>query len=333
MISIVVIGRNEGERLLRCLQSALRDTQRIIYVDSNSTDDSVESALALGVDVVKLDASKPFSAARGRNTGFERMVELYPDTEFLQFVDGDCELAIGWLGQALEKIELDSGIAVVCGRRKERDPGRNAYHQLIDLEWDTACGEVAACGGDAMVRRSAFERVGGLDAPIIAGEEPEFCARLRQAGFTIHRIDHDMTIHDINMGRFSQWWRRSLRSGFGAADVAHRLRGVGDVYFAHQLRSAWLWGGVFPLASVVMAAALLPLGIRWALMPLAGCLLLYLIQMLRIARGLSARGVVFPKNLSGAWLLLAAKPAQVVGQLQFLFSSRHRATRSAIEYK
>jgi glycosyltransferase involved in cell wall biosynthesis len=333
MIGVVAIGRNEGRRLIRCLQSALRDTVRIVYVDSNSTDNSVVDATALGVEVVRLDPSQPFSAARGRNAGFERLVALYPEIEFVQFVDGDCEIADGWIKLALESIRRNESIAVICGRRKEREPTRNAYHQLIDLEWDTPCGEVAACGGDALIRRIAFEKVGGLDPTIIAGEEPEFCARLRQAGYKIHRIDHDMTIHDISMNRFRQWWRRSLRSGFGAADVAHRLRDVGDVYFAHQLRSAWLWGGVFPLASVVMAAALIPLGMSWALMPLAGCLLLYFLQLLRIARGLSARGVVFPNNLSGAWLLLASKPAQVIGQLQFIFSSRHRANRSAIEYK
>lgn len=333
MFGVVVIGRNEGERLIRCLQSALQVTNQIVYVDSHSTDDSVAAARALGVHVVELDATQPFSAARGRNGGMERLAQLFPDVQFVQFVDGDCELASRWIERGLQAIQSDDSVAVVCGRRKEREPTRNAYHQLTDMEWDTPCGEVLACGGDALVRRTAFEQVGGLDTSVIAGEEPELCARLRQRGFKILRIDYDMTYHDIGMEHFRQWWRRSLRSGYGAADVAHRLSAVGDTYFTQQLRSAWFWGGILPALSLVGAIGLLPLGVRWSLLPLGMAGGLYALQVLRIAFRLRKRGFRFPRNLTGAWLLLAAKPAQVLGQLKFQFSRRRSATRSAIEYK
>ena len=42
-IGIVAIGRNEGERLRRCLNSVIGRGLRVVYVDSNSTDDSVQS--------------------------------------------------------------------------------------------------------------------------------------------------------------------------------------------------------------------------------------------------------------------------------------------------
>ena len=42
-----------------------------------------------------------------------------------------------------------------------------------------------ACGGDALMRASAFQQVSGFDASIIAGEEPELCVRLRQKGWKI----------------------------------------------------------------------------------------------------------------------------------------------------
>ena len=57
--SVVVIGRNEGERLKRCLKS-LSMAKLVVYVDSGSTDGSVQWARGQGVEVVELDLHLPF---------------------------------------------------------------------------------------------------------------------------------------------------------------------------------------------------------------------------------------------------------------------------------
>ena len=92
---IVVIGRNEGERLKRCLQS-LPKSAPVVYVDSGSTDGSDLWAREFGAELVRLDPATPFTAARARNAGFRRLTEITPHTSFVQFVDGDCELAGDW---------------------------------------------------------------------------------------------------------------------------------------------------------------------------------------------------------------------------------------------
>jgi glycosyltransferase involved in cell wall biosynthesis len=84
-VGVVVIGRNEGERLRRCLE-ALRMCARVVYVDSASIDGSVELAQRMHAEVVALDMSIPFTAARARNAGFQRLKELEPDLAFVQFV-------------------------------------------------------------------------------------------------------------------------------------------------------------------------------------------------------------------------------------------------------
>lgn len=71
---VVVIGRNEGERLRQCLRSLL-PTVVAVYVDSGSTDGSAKWARDNGAEVVDLDASVPFTAARVRNAGFQRLPE------------------------------------------------------------------------------------------------------------------------------------------------------------------------------------------------------------------------------------------------------------------
>jgi glycosyltransferase involved in cell wall biosynthesis len=67
---LVAIGRNEGERLRRCLISAQGVYDHVVYVDSGSSDDSVALAESFGAVVVVLDTARPFTAARARNAGF-----------------------------------------------------------------------------------------------------------------------------------------------------------------------------------------------------------------------------------------------------------------------
>ena len=118
-IGVVVIGRNEGARLKRCLESIVSEGVKVVYVDSGSTDDSVETARGLGAEVVELDMSIPFCAARARNAGYQRLVESSPYVSFVQFVDGDCELIDDWLGFAVESLLSLSDHAVVAGWLRE----------------------------------------------------------------------------------------------------------------------------------------------------------------------------------------------------------------------
>src|SRR5258706_16021257 len=95
-VGVVVIGRNEGERLVRCLKSVLAQCHAVVYVDSGSTDRSVERARELGAKVIELDRSIPFSASRARNSGFAAPREM-GELECVQFVDGDCEILPEWI--------------------------------------------------------------------------------------------------------------------------------------------------------------------------------------------------------------------------------------------
>ncbi len=216
----VVIGRNEGDRLRICLESILHLAVQTVYVDSGSTDSSVKMARDIGVEVVQLDMSIPFTAARARNEGFNRLLELEPGISYVQFVDGDCEMQHSWSEAALCFLQQHEYVAVVCGRRRERFPERSIYNLLCDIEWNTPIGEAKACGGDAMMRVQAFSGVQGFRNNLIAGEEPELCVRLRQAGWKIWRLVEEMTLHDAAMNRFSQWWKRSVRAGYAFAEGA-----------------------------------------------------------------------------------------------------------------
>jgi GT2 family glycosyltransferase len=139
-IGVVAIGHNEGEHLVRCIKSLIEQLPTgmpIVYVDSGSTDGSVEMAQSLGVYTIGLDLSVPFTMAHGCNTGFKYLVEKFPAIDYVQFIDGDCELLPNWIDTALTAIEQNSKLAVVCGWRRERFPDASPYNRLADMERNT----------------------------------------------------------------------------------------------------------------------------------------------------------------------------------------------------
>lgn len=323
-VAVVAIGRNEGERLRACLASVSGEAAVVVYVDSGSTDGSVELAAELGADVVKLDMSRPFAAGRARNEGFRRARELCPELEYVQFVDGDCELAAGWLRTAIAELERSPDVAVVCGRRRERFPERSVYNALCDIEWDTPVGEATACGGDSLMRAAAFAQVGGFDDAIVAGEEPELCIRLRRSGFRILRLPEEMTLHDAAMHRFSQWWKRTLRSGHAHAELAHRYGNEPDRPGVRSTLSNVWWAAVFP-AGIVAGLRVTPasaLGVA-----------IYPVMVARICRKQLALGRTPEQALAYAASCTLGKFPEAVGAARYYFGALTGNRSRIIEYK
>jgi len=318
--AVVIIGRNEGARLIRCLKSVCGQGHNVIYVDSGSTDGSVEAAKDLGAQVVALDLTQPFTAARARNAGFEAMMSNV-SAEFVQFIDGDCELRDGWLDTALHFLKSEDQVAVAFGRRRERFPDASVYNRLCDWEWDTPLGEAHACGGDALMRVRAVQEVGGYNPDLIAGEEPDLCLRMREKGWKVWRLDHEMTWHDAAMTRFGQWWKRTRRAGHAFAEGA-AIHGAGPTrHWVRETRKALLWGAALPLAILIAALVFGP----WVLLGLA----VYPAQVVRLA--------IREGNDKTGWeralFLVLGKFAEARGVLEYWLGRLLRRRGGLIEYK
>jgi glycosyltransferase involved in cell wall biosynthesis len=322
MFGIVVIGRNEGERLRLCLQS-LPTSAPIVYVDSGSRDNSIALAREYSAEVVELDVQKPFTAARARNAGFKRFQERFPQIEYVQFIDGDCALIASWPAKALAFLESNQPVCAVFGRRKERHPDRSIYNQLCDWEWEgSSIGEVAAFGGDVMIRATVFAELDGYRDELIAGEEPELCFRLRSAGWQIWRLDTDMTTHDACMTNLSQWWRRAMRSGYAFAQGASMHGASPEQYRIWETRRAWLWGLWIPLIGVLVVFQFGLIGMLF--------LTIYPLQFLRqLARN---KGTLQERSLRALFQLLARFP-ESIGQLKFSYAQTFKQQTRIIEYK
>jgi GT2 family glycosyltransferase len=331
-VGAVVIGRNEGDRLRRCLLSLAGKVERLVYVDSGSQDGSVALARELGADVVELDTSLPFTAARARNVGLARLRAADPEklsTGFVgplvQFVDGDCEVAPGWIEKAARAAVADPSVAVVCGRRRERRPDASVYNRLCDLEWNTPVGFADACGGDALMRIAPLVEAGGYDAKLIAGEEPELCLRLRQRGHRILRIDAEMTLHDANITRFAQWWNRTVRSGHAYAEGFMLHRREPGRFCAKEVRSNFACGAFLPL----VALGALPFSAAVAGLALGA----YAVLAARVFMNARHRGLSHRDARLFALFVTIGKVPCALGQLRYL-RNRLRGQRSTlIEYK
>jgi GT2 family glycosyltransferase len=320
-VGVVAIGRNEGQRLIDCLASVRAVTNNVVYVDSGSTDGSADAAEAISARIVNLDLRLPFTAARARNEGFAALMAFRPNIRFVQFIDGDCILAALWIERACSFMEANTDVAIACGRRRERYPAASIYNKMLDDEWNTPIGETTACGGDALVRVKAFETAGGFRPILIAGEEPELCARLRAQGWKIWRLNEEMTLHDAAMHKFGQWWVRSVRSGYGFAEVSRLHRGSLHQPWRKEVARSAFWAGALPLL-IIVGTVIKPIAV-----------LITLSYPLQIARIAQRRGLGCAESWWSALLSVPAKFAQLQGILKFYWKLWRNQRARLIEYK
>lgn len=323
-VGAVVIGRNEGQRLLRCLDSLRGQVSLLVYVDSGSTDGSVEQARARGAEVVALDMRQPFTAARARNAGLARLRELAPRLALVQFVDGDCEIDPGWLAAGTALLAARPEAVAVFGRLHERHPEASIYNQLCDLEWNVPPGQVRSCGGNALMRVAALAAVNGFRDSLVAGEEPELCVRLRGAGGQIWCVAASMGKHDAAMTRFTQWWQRTRRSGFAFAQGAHLHGAPPERHFVAETRRAVAWGALLPLALAGLSALHPLAGLLWAVYP---------VQVARVARHLRQSRPAHPMPVRHAAFLILGRLPEALGVLTFVWRQLRRGPVRLIEYK
>lgn len=315
-IAAIVIGRNEGARLIACLDALQGQVGRVIYVDSGSTDGSQQAARDRGAEVVALDMAHPFTAARARNAGLA-LLRASPDRpDYVQFLDGDCRLQPDWIVTARTFLAAHRKVAVACGRRREQFPESSVYNRLIDAEWATAVGQARSCGGDALMRMAALDTVGGYNPALIAGEEPELCVRLRAQGWQIWRLDAEMTLHDAAMTRFGQWWQRARRAGYAFAEGVALHGAAPERHCVAPLRRIVVWGLLLPILTM-LSVLITP----WALL----LLLVWPVQVVR----LRLRGMAWPH----AFFMTLTKLPEAQGSLTYWWRRMTHARARLIEYK
>ncbi|MBM4200218.1 MAG: glycosyltransferase [Gammaproteobacteria bacterium] len=327
-LSVVVIGRNEGERLVHCLESVQAATAalgsvEIIYVDSASQDGSPERARALGARVITVQPARP-SAATGRNAGWRSAA-----AERILFLDGDTLLEPGFVERAWAELE-DPGVAVVWGHRREARPEASLYNRVMDLDWIYPAGPSDFCGGDALMRRSVLEAVGGFCEELIAGEEPEMCQRIRARGLTILHVDQAMTRHDLAITQWPAYWKRAVRAGYAYAEVSQRLRHSAFPLWTRDARRNLVHAAMLLLLVAAAPILAVVVGVVWPSFAAAALLLALVLRSAYKARWKSDNPVTL--FCYGVHSHLQQIPI-ALGQLGYWWDRWRGQTRFLIEYK
>lgn len=327
LVSIVVIGRNEGERLVRCLES-VRDIippggeVELVYVDSESTDGSPQVALDFNAKVIVVKPDHP-TAAWARNAGWRAA-----SAPFILFLDGDTILDRSFLLDTLNIFD-DPKVAVVWGHRREINTKASIYNRILDLEWIYPEGHVAFCGGDAIMRRSVLEEVGGFDEDLIAGEEPELCTRMRSAGYEIKHVDRPMTGHDLAITSFTQYWRRAFRTGHAYAEVSERYKNTPIPIWTSEVKHNFIHGG-----AMIMLAGLAGLGLLMKSVAfVCGPVVLVLALAWRTARRFRWRTTDPKLGFMYGLHSHFQKVPIFLGQLQYFINRKRGRRNRLIEYK
>ena len=324
---IVAIGRNEGQRLRACLDSLAPTGLPVVYVDSASTDNSVEIARSQGAEVVALDMDTPFTAARARNSGYQRLLQLHPQIQYVQFIDGDCQLAPGWIEAALKQFSADPTTAAVIGHLHEKNENLTPYNKLCALEWRSPVGRITdygGFGGISIIRRDVLDSLNGFNPEVIAGEDSELGVRMKLAGFEVDKIDHHMATHDAEMTRFIQWWKRAVRAGHAIGHRAFLNGRTAAKDSVRERKSTWFWGAIIP--AIILIGLVPTKGLSLLLLSGYG-LLGYRIYKFRRSVGDSPAEALLYSRYN-----LLAKFANFIGLLKFQLN-RWRGKYEIIEYK
>lgn len=275
LLTVIIIGRNEELHIERTLQSVLKGTSEIhdveiMYVDSASTDRTLEIAAAYPVKILKLKSYWPLSASAGRYVG-----SLNSNSQYILFIDGDTVLFKSWLKRGLQIMEDNSQIAGLAGMVHEiceSDEGKpiKLYKNRHERKKDFM--SVHNFGGIGLYRSSILEQVGTFNPYLSVDEERELGMRIRKAGYELIQILQPMAItygperetfqevyrrFKYNLYTFGRTWRYCAVQGFFFQYARERMGFVIQTIIALWFMPFLLIIGiVFPLLGFLMILGL-----------------------------------------------------------------------------
>ena len=189
LVSIVVKTLNEEHNIARTLSSIDAATRglpvEVIVADSLSTDRTVEIALRHGAKVVQLIDPTERCCGVGAQLGFQ-----VARGEFVMILDGDMELVVGFIEQALDAFGCDSRLAGVGGQIVEMSVENRVFvNRLQHNRALTAIGDVDRLDMGGLYRAAALNGVGYFThRGLHSCEELELGCRLKADNWRLARL-------------------------------------------------------------------------------------------------------------------------------------------------
>ena len=212
MISFIVIGRNEGWKLTKSIQSiidTIKDCElssfEIIYVDSDSSDNSVERAKKF-VDIKIFKLTGDLNAGIARNVGAQRS-----KGDVLFFIDGDMEIQSEFLGLVYsEKNGLIHDFVSGNWMNYYYDLSGELLRKDKYKEMKTDAYEKVT-GGFFLINKNTWDLVGGINEDFKISEDIDIGLRLAKKNiFLLRKKDIGVIHHTIDYFDKKRMWRDFL---------------------------------------------------------------------------------------------------------------------------
>jgi GT2 family glycosyltransferase len=211
-VSVVVPFRGSEEdarRLAKNLEPLrVRPGDELIIADNSDAESNLQfPPSGEGNRQLVVSAAGERSSYHARNVGAARAAG-----EWLLFIDSDCVPDAGILSAYFSPLPADR-VGALAGA-VTTDPNQNAFlaryakdRNFLDQDVGLHTAGDAAATANLMVRRDAFEAVGGFTEGILSAGDVDLCRRLLAAGWRIERRPR-AAVHHLH--------RESLRELLGS---------------------------------------------------------------------------------------------------------------------
>jgi glycosyltransferase involved in cell wall biosynthesis len=214
-ITMVVIGFNESRNLHQTF-TAIKNMNypthlvELIYIDSGSTDESVEIAKKY-CEKICIEPLWP-SAARNRNRGL-----IESKHSICHFLDGDIIIDPDYIWSAVSKLQ-EGDVQAVFGYLEEKN--KKGLNKILLHDYSNRKpGYINAPGAGGTFIKKPLLEISAWDERIPRGEETEFGERFLQAGYKIWYLDKKMGIHDYGIAGLLGFLKKQIKEGMSAGQV------------------------------------------------------------------------------------------------------------------
>lgn len=224
LASIIIPVFNCEDFIEICLESILGldyplNKIEIIVVDNGSTDRSVQKAKKFPIILI---SSQEKYVSGVRNDGAR-----LANGSLLCFVDSDCAVGRGWLTTAVEILSRHGVGAAGSGYQLPESPHWIEKAWLTESKIEERSVSFIPCG-NLIIRREAFEEVGGFDEKLSSCEDADICERLITASYSIINSTKIESVHLRNPKTLGGFWGKEVWYGY---DMLTSLKTIIDPTF------------------------------------------------------------------------------------------------------
>ena len=237
-ISVIIPTLNAGEsfqRLLDTLKNQNVKPDEILIVDSQSTDDTCETARKAGVRLIEIER-RHFDHGGTRDMAFRKA-----EGDIVIFMTQDALPASpDWIGNLIAPLQ-DPQVAAVGGRQTAY-PNARPFEKLVRAHNYPAENRVWGTDGIqkygirafmisdvcAAYRREAYLAVGGFDHPVLISEDMLLAERFIRSGYKLAYSAEAVVLHSHHF-TFRQEFARNYRIGRVMQRYSDRLHQVKEI--------------------------------------------------------------------------------------------------------